>query len=233
MAILLVAGCTSSVKAPIQGNVPSPSVVQSNDSQRTTNRQFASKSTASIPLQGEVYTVELASGADQQVAAVATAHGIVWSRPQAQTGEGLERHPIEPATLYLSPYQKGGGDLSTGARELLTFPLTIRYPETGADLFLTVTNIDDAGDWVALLLNLRAQGWNQAPWRLDVVNLKTGDHQIVTDAQRAGGMNFIWRTEPGRVYWEQQSLGQTVASRVVDLETGKAADVPPGTAQRR
>jgi hypothetical protein len=47
-------------------------------------------------------------------------------------------------------------------------------------------------------------------------------------------MYFTWRAEPGRIFWEQRSAGPTelLASKMIDLETGKVTDVPPGTAQK-
>lgn len=191
---------------------------------------------AAIQINGETYTMQLPDGAPDRLLAIATADGIVWDRPQAETGEELGKHPTEPAKLYLSAFRTGGGDLSAGAQALFTFPLIIPYDVNGQDQYVQVIQMAPAGDWVAVMLYLHLPGAAQGMGRLDAVNVKTREHRVITDAWLSGGMFFDWRVEPNRVYWEQRATTtdsvRVVASKAMDLSTGKIQDVPPGTAKQ-
>jgi hypothetical protein len=194
--------------------------------------------TGSVQINGVSYTVEVPDGASDKILAQGTDAGVAWVAPQKLQGEGVQQHPIEPATLWLTPFRQGGGNLAEGSRKLFTFPLTVPYQPTGADQYVLVSQIAPAGNWVAVMLSLRMQGAGNGSGQLVAVNLQTGSELVVTDAHFNGGQHFYWRAAPGHIYWEQQSLTASgeptvVASKVIDLETNKVSDVPPGTAGKQ
>lgn len=174
LAALLLVACASPVKEPTQGSSTVPAANSPGTASRTSVTSQPEDGKGFVLLNGDVYTADLPAGPESWFSAVATDHGIVWSSPQRKTGDGTFTHPVESARLYISPFQKGGGD----------------------------------------------------------------EHRMITDAYLSGGRHFMWRTEPGFIYWEQQSLSPTgqpllLASKSIDLATGSVSDVPPGTAKQK
>lgn len=238
LVLALVAGCASPTKSSSQ--IPSP-VLPGSSSPSTSDTGSQSQSaprTATIQIGGAPFTVSIPDGASDAIVAQKTDAGVVWAAPQRQQGEGVQMHPTEPPTLWLTPFRATGGSLEEGRRQLFTFPLKVPLPATGEDQYVQVSTIAPAGGWVAVMLSLHLPGAVNGSGRLDVVNLQTGDHGVITEAHMNGGEHFFWRAVPGQVYWEQQSLTATgepkvVASKAIDLDTGKVSDTPPGTAKQK
>jgi hypothetical protein len=112
---------------------------------------------------------------------------------------------VGPATIYLTPYKPGGGDLAAGSKEVLRLPLLERDGPT--DAYVVLGQLLDAGDWVVTVAGRLYFGMETVYTRLDAVNVVTGGTRFVTYGKGSGGNYFKYRVEPGRVYWEQRHWG--------------------------
>lgn len=182
-----------------------------------------------VVIYGDEYTLRLKPGTSGNVLAMGSLAGIVWSPPQSEAGEDLGRHPTEPASVYLSPYRLGGGNLEEGAQKLTSLPLLIR--KDGLEHYIKLNRLAPAGDWVVLWSFVHTPGAAQHSGRLDAVNVLTKQVRFVTEAFLAGGHFFDWRAEPGKVIWQKRRTTDTgvelVESVALDLETGERRSVPP------
>jgi hypothetical protein len=161
--------------------------------------------------------------------AVATPTGVVWAPPQPVIFDGRGR-PNGPATIYLTPYRPGGGDLSVGAKEILRLPLLERDGQF--DVYTLLGGLFDAGDWVVTAAGRMYWGAETVSTRIDAVNVVTGATRFVTYGKGSGGKYFKFRVEPGRVFWEQRHWSRSSSfaldeSAVMDLATGEKRNVPP------
>jgi hypothetical protein len=137
---------------------------------------------------------------------------------------------VGPATIYLTPYKPGGGDLAAGSKEILRLPLLERDGPT--DVYVFLGQLLDAGDWVVTFAGRLYFGMETVYNRLDAVNVVTGSTRFVTYGKGTGGNYFKFRVEPGRVYWEQRHWAPAGSfdldeSAMMDLATGEKLKVPP------
>jgi hypothetical protein len=136
---------------------------------------------------------------------------------------------VGPATIYLTSYRAGGGDLADGAKEILRLPLLERDGQF--DVYVLLGELLTAGDWVVTAAGRLYWGTETAYMRLDAVNVVTGATRFVTYGKGTGGNYFKYRVEPGRVYWEQRHWGSSDfvldESAMMDLATGEKQRVPP------
>jgi hypothetical protein len=163
--------------------------------------------------------------------AVATPKGIVWSPVPAMTGEGLDLHPTEPFTLYLSPAAVTKLD-PAGARKILALPLQMASPDGKRKLNVFLGELLAAGERVVYSVSLRSTGANQPDVsKLYAVDLNTGANTLITDYHDCGGYQFLLGINGTSVLcdqWTPNSGATDFYHRIIlfDLKTGQQKEIP-------
>ncbi len=197
--------------------------------------QSGAEDLARIEVNGDVYVYRLRGVTEDiwrkpsKLQAVATPAGVVWAPPQPVIFDGRGR-PNGPATIYLTPYRPGGGDLVSGAKEILQLPLLERDGQF--EVYVLLGALLAAGDWVVTAAGRMYWGAETVYTRIDAVNVVTGMTRFVTYGKGTGGNYFKFRVEPGQVYWEQRHWGMSQSfeldeSAMMDLTTGEKRKLPP------